>query len=256
MLRRRKYRLIVMTITSMILILFGSISFAWIVLVNKTDSFIATAAKVDVDYQIYLGGVVNVPEFQTLYEGSSVVKSGIYAINVSDVNADNYIDRLRMDVRINSTVDTYVRIKIIDALTLATLDYNGLHGEVSIVDQPINYAFQKHFYVNGVYYEDLIDAETALGGITAEDEVVPVEEWFDNYVVDGYYYYPAKIERDMTSLQLTIPFIEAYDGDSFTAKSLGYSLQIAVIVEAIQAEHDAPIITWGLATPPWGGSWS
>jgi hypothetical protein len=231
-------------------------SFAWIVLINKTDSFVATAANVDVDYDIYLNGITYQPEFHLLYEGSSVIKSGVYSISVTDTEAINYIENLRVDIRVNSTVDTYVRVRVIDSLTLSTIDFQGNRGEVAIVDKPINYAFAKHFYVNDVYYDDLYEAEIALGGITSNDVVVPVEEWFDHKLEDGYYYYPMLIEREMNSTQLTLSFIEEFDGDSFEAKSVGYNLQFAIIVEAIQSANNAPIINWQLPTPPWGGVWA
>ncbi|MDX9692045.1 MAG: hypothetical protein RBT45_06255 [Acholeplasmataceae bacterium] len=253
---RRKYRLLVMSITSLILILFGSFSFAWIVLINRTDSFIMTAANVQVDYHAYLNSIYIEPGPRLLYEGSTVVKSGIYHINVSDTNADDYITNLRVDIRVNSTVDTYIRVAIVDSLILSTIDYEGNRGEVAIVDKPINYAIDRYYMVNGVYYEDLIDAEIALGGITSNDEVIPGTKWFNNSLEDGYYYYSELIERDMSSTQLTIPFIEAFDGDEFDAKSVGYHLQFSIIVEAIQAGNNAPVYNWGLLTPPWGGSWA
>lgn len=253
---RRRYRIMVMSITSLLLVLFGSFSYAWIVLINRTDSFIMTAAKVDASYHAYLSSIFIEPDFHTLYPNSSVVKSGVYRINVSDPNADDYISNLRVDIRINSTVDTYLRVSIVDSLILSTIDFEGNRGEVAIVDQPVNYAIDRYFYVNDVFYQNLIDAEIALGGITSNDVVVPGSDWYNNTLNDGFYYYKNLIERDMDSTQLTIPFIEAFDGDEFKTKSVGYYLQFSILVEAIQAGNNAPIYNWGLLTPPWGGSWS
>ena len=253
---RRRYRIMVMSITSLLLVLFGSFSFAWIVLINRTDSFIMTAAKVDVSYHAYLNTILVEPDFHTLYPSSSVIKSGVYRINVSDPNADDYISNLRVDIRINSTVDTYIRVSIVDSLILSTIDFEGNRGEVAIVDQPVNYAIDRYFFVNDVYYENLIDAEIALGGITSNDVVVPGSDWYNNTLNDGFYYYKNLIERDMDSTQLTIPFIEAFDGDEFRTKSVGYYLQFSILVEAIQAGNNAPIFNWGYLTPPWGGSWA
>ncbi len=59
----------------------------------------------------------------------------------------------------------------------------------------------------------------------------------------------------MNSVQLTLPFIEEYDGLTFKTKSVGYSLQLAILVEAIQAGNNAPVYNWLLPTPPWGGVW-
>lgn len=251
----KKYRYMVISISLSILLILATVSYAWIVLINKTDSFIVTAAQVDVSYAIYIDGSYTEPDFFTYNPNNPNSKIGVFRINVSDTEANDYINNLRIDIRVNSTVDTYLRVKLIDALTLATLDFDGNYGEVSIVDQPINYAFNRYWIVNDLFYENLIDAEIALGGITSNDDVEPFDYWYDNRLWDEYYYYPEKIEREMTSGQLTIPFIEAYDGDEFKTKSIGYSLQIAILVEGIQAGNDAPIINWGLDTPPWGGEW-
>jgi len=238
-----------------IFIILTTVSYAWIVLINKTDSFIVTAAKVDVSYAIYIDGSYTEPDFFTYNPNNPDTKIGIFRINVTNTDASDYIENLRIDIRVNSTVDTYVRVKLIEALTLATLDFDGNYGEVSIVDQPINFAFNRYWIVNNIFYENLYDAEVALGGITSSDDVQPYNYWFDNRLWDEYFYYPALISRDMDSTQLTIPFIEAYDGSEFKTKSIGYTLQLAIAVEGIQAGNNAPVINWGLATPPWGGVW-
>ncbi|PKK97554.1 MAG: hypothetical protein CVV58_00650 [Tenericutes bacterium HGW-Tenericutes-3] len=253
--RLNNYRLLVISISLVLIVILGTVSYAWFVLINRTDSFIVTAAKVDVSYRIYLDGTGTDVDFFVINDGVSTDKIGVYLIDVSDVDAENFITNLRIDIRVNSTVDTYLRVKVIDALTLSTIDFEGNHGEVSIVDQPINYPFSAHWDVNGVLYDDLHDAEVALGGITSNDEVTKIPEWYDNYLNDGYYYYPQKIEREMSSVQLTIPFIEEFDGDIFKTKSVGYSLQLAILVEGIQADNNAPVLNWQIATPPWGGSW-
>ncbi|MBU1093099.1 MAG: hypothetical protein KKH01_01410 [Firmicutes bacterium] len=253
--RLNSYRLMVISISMIIVVILGTITYAWFVLINRTDSFIVTAAKVDVDYNIYLYGQATELDYFVVPGTPAGVKTGVYLINVSDIEAANFITNLRVDIRVNSTIDTYLRVRIIDALTLGTIDYEGNQGEVAIVDQPINYQFSRHWDVNGTLYDDLYDAEVALGGITSNDTVTKIDEWYDNYLMDGCYYYPQKIERTTSSIQLTIPFIEEFDGDIFKTKSVGYSLQFAIVVEGIQANNDAPIINWQLPTPPWGGSW-
>jgi len=253
--RLNSYRLMVISISMIIIVIIGTVSYAWFVLINRTDSFIVTAAKVDVDYAIYLDGQIVDVEYFVIPNSISGTKTGVYLINVSNVEAANFITNLRIDIYVNSTVDTYLRVKVIDALSLGTIDYEGNQGEVSIVDQPINYQFSRHWDVNGILYNDLYDAEVALGGITSSDVVTKIDEWYDNYLNDGYFYYPQRIEREMSSIQLTIPFIEEFDGDIFKTKSVGYSLQLAIIVEGIQADNNAPIINWGLPSPPWGGTW-
>ena len=252
----RKYQFIVIVTALFAMVSISIVSYAWFVVINRTDSFIATAAKVEASYQITLDGTPLSPEFYVLAGTTSAVKSGVYRINVSDVDAFNYLTNLRINIIVESTTDTYLRVAIIDSLTLATIDFAGNRGEVAIVDQPINYPISRHWYVNDVYYENLVDAEIALGGISASDEVIVVDDWYNNSLRDGYYYYPQLIERDMGSLPLLLPFIEAYDGDEFSTKPFGYSLQFAILVEAVQAGNQAPEVNWQLSNPPWGGVWA
>ncbi len=252
----KRYTYMVFVVSFLLLLGLGSMTYAWFVLVNRTDSFVATAAKIDVDYDIDFAGPIIEPDFFTVTDGYQMIKSGVFSIDVTDTEAENYLTNLRVNIRVNSTVDTYIRVSIIDSLTLSTIDFEGNRGEVAIVDQPIPYAFNTQWLVNDVFYEDLHDAEVALGGITANDTVQSLDVWYDNHLNDGFYYYPHLIERDTSSTQLTIPFIEEYDGLEFDTKSFGYRLQFAIIVEAIQAGNNAPVIRWGLTTPPWGGSWS
>lgn len=252
----RRYQILVLAVIVLLMTVLGSLTYAWLVLVNRTDSFIATAAKIDIEYDIEFDGTEIEPEFFTIISGYTMIKSGVIRINVTDPEAEHFLSNLRVSIQVNSTVDTYLRVSIIDALTLATIDFEGNRGEVSIVDQPIPYAFNRQWLVNDVFYEDLYDAEIALGGITSNDTVERLDVWFDNRLNDGYYYFPQLIERNTLSNPLTIPFIEEYDGFEFNAKSFGYSLQFAIVVEAIQAANNAPVINWGLPTPPWGGVWS
>lgn len=256
MLTGARLKVLIILITTILFVMLGSITYAWFILINRTESFIITAAKIDVTYNIDLEGSMQELNLFEFNNGvTTVTKPGIYLISVSDIHADDFITNLRIDIKVNSTVDTYIRVKIIDSLTLATLDFEGNHGEVAIVEQPINYAISKHWNVNGVLYDDLQTAADALGGITAEDEVSIIQDWHDNTLVDGFYYYPHLIERTIDSPQLTISFIEEFDGDTFKTKSIGYSLQFAIVVEAVQAGNNAPILNWKLDVPPWGGAW-
>ncbi len=246
---------VIIIISTILFFMLGTVTYAWFILINRTDAFIITAAKIDVTYDISLDGSVQELSFFTFTDGTSVVKSGVYLINVSNIHADTFITNLRIDIHVNSTVDTYIRVRIIDSLTLATLDFAGNHGEVAIVEQPINYAISKHWNVNGILYDDLQTAADALGGITATDVVTIIPDWYDNSLVDGFHYYPHLIQRDIDSPTQIISFIEEFDGDTFSTKSVGFSLQFAIIVEAVQAGNSAPILNWKLDTPPWGGAW-
>ena len=52
-----------------------------------------------------------------------------------------------------------------------------------------------------------------------------------------------------------IPLIENYfSGQNYSTYPVGYSLQIAFSIEAVQSVQ-GPQNVWGLATKPWGGDW-
>jgi len=242
-----------MVLSTILILTFSvaAVSYAWFVLINRTDSFVATAAKIDVSYEIYLDGQLITPSFYVIQSNQSTIKSGVYQINVSDMNAANYIENLRIDIVVKSTVDTYLRVALIDSLTLATLDFQGNRGEVAIVDQPINYATARSWLINDMFFDNIAQAEAQFGELTSDDDIIMLPQWFNHSFFDGYYYYPEKIIRTPQMAPLTIPFIEAYDGSVFRAKPLGYQLQFAIIVEGIQANHHAPIYNWRLNNPPW-----
>lgn len=255
MFKKTNSKILIILISGILFFMLGTATYAWFVLINRTDAFIITAAKVDATYSINLEGSSDQLDFFTFTDTTSVTKSGVYFIDVADINATNFITNVRIDIKINSTIDTYIRVKIIDSLTLSTIDFEGNHGEVAIVEQPINYAIARQWDVNGIIYDDLLTASDALGGITANDVVTILDDWYDNRAIDGFIYYPNLIQRDINSPELTISFIEEFDGDSFDTKSIGYSLQFAIIVEAVQAGNNAPVFNWGLSNPPWGGAW-
>lgn len=154
-----------------------------------------------------------------------ITKPGVYYINVVSSGNDFFFEDFRLIVNVYSNVDTYMRIKIYEQLTLIYTDYQGEVTELSIL-------FEGHMPFN----YDLTD-------------------WYDNRTYDNYIYLTEAVQRVNETTPLEIGLISSYFvDDPFNTYAPGYSLQIAFSIEAVQSEG-GPENVWDLPTPPWGGTW-
>lgn len=154
---------------------------------------------------------------------NNIKKKGIYHINVVDRESVEFIENVRIRVVVESDVDTYIRIKLLDQMVLTTVNYLGDRTEVPIIAERTEF-----------YYDE--------------------SEWYYNDD-DDYYYYKLRAKRVSESEPLTIVFIGGYFPDiHYHTRPLGYSIQMGIKTEAVQA-HRGPQQNWGLDNPPWGGTW-
>lgn len=154
-----------------------------------------------------------------------MTKPGVYFINVVSSGNEFFFEDFRLIINVYSNVNTYMRIKIYEQLTLIYTDYQGEVTELSIL-------FEGHMPFN---YD--------------------LDNWYDNRIYDNYIYYTGAIQRVNETTPLEIGLISSYfTGQSFNTYAPGYSLQIAFSIEAVQSEG-GPENVWDLPTPPWGGSW-
>lgn len=199
--------------------------YAWFTLLEE-QTYQANVGFVQVDLDAYfddgLGGrneAIEVPLSET------VSKSGVYLINIVSSSSTNYFEDFRLHVHVSSNVDTYFRIRIYEQLTLTYTNFEGIVTELSILM---------------VDYMDFNYEST---------------NWYDNRIVDDYIYYSAPVQRVDALTYLDISLIDSYYlSQNFSNYPPGYSLQIAFSIEAVQA-NQGPENVWGLATPPWGGTW-
>ncbi len=171
--------------------------------------------------------------------------------NISELSI--YInDKVEQEFQLNYDLENW----FIDSYSLAY--YHDASNNIR--DYAGNLVYQ---YVSpGIYTDPATQTEgyylTTAGDVIDDDEnlVIRAEILFDtqdeaigfrqrNF---NYIYYDS-----IVSTQTTIPLILEYLG-VFGTYPDGYSLQIAFEVEAVQA-LGGPENVWGLATPPWGGSW-
>ena len=166
-----------------------------------------------------------------IYPGSEVIidpelnikKKGVYYINVVDSQTVEFIENVRISVTVNSDIDTYIRIRLVDQMVLTTINHLGDRTEIPIITE------RAAFNYNNV-------------------------NWYYNEA-DDYYYYKEKVKQQSESIPTVISFIaEYFPGFHYHTRPLGYSIQMGIRTEAVQAQQGAQK-NWGMNNPPWGGTW-
>lgn len=176
--------------------------------------------------------------------GNENIKKGVFEVNITETISDDFIENVRVYIDVYSKQNSYIRLKVYEqlTLTLTTIDTSDpllpeIKTELAIkMDEPtdFNYVFK-----NSV--QNQLDPEH--------------DDWYDNRLVDGYIYYKVPVMRDINLNPTRIGLIKSYFSNlNYITQPLGYSLQIALSVEAVQM-YGGPQNNWGLATPPWGGNW-
>jgi len=211
----------------------GMLAFSMSLFVFATWSWLTAMFAEDVDLEVgfvavsldayFWNGTTRI-EAEEVEIVTGVYKPGVYLIDITSNSAANFFEDFRLYINITSNVDTYIRVKIYEQLTLTYENYEGTITEMSILNQdymPFDYA---------------------------------LTNWHDNRTIDNYLYYMNPVQRVNETTSLDIGLITQYALASFAVYSPGYSLQIAFSVEAVQAAG-GPENVWLLPTPPWGGSW-
>lgn len=172
--------------------------------------------------------------------GNYGTKTGVYDVNISLNSSPRYIEKLRIYINVYSNVYTYVRVRIIEQKTIKYTRTIDVGGVPTTVTTEISKLMETPTLLN---YRD----ETAY--------------WFDNRVTDenpngdGYFYYMQKAIRTSSNTPFTWGLITSYfSGQYYSSEPSNYSLQIGIVVEAIQADEYVAR-NWGMETPPWGGTW-
>lgn len=206
------------------------ISFSVAYLTSLTESeVIYTVGTVDVDLEIYFededGNIIpNTFDYVCEYaDGTKQTKSGVIKVNISDNDAENFAEKLRVDLVVKSNVDTYVRIAPYEQLTL-TYTVGEVTREVAVVQEEstkFNYQF----------------AETATS-------------FYDNRDKDGYIYFRSAVKKDEDEERRVYPLISAFTtAGTFEKSDQIYSLQIGFIVESVQKIQGLEK-NWGITSLP------
>ena len=206
------------------------ISFSVAYLTSLTESeVIYTVGTVDVDLEIYFededGNIIpNTFDYVCEYaDGTEQTKSGVIKVNISDNDAENFAEKLRVDLVVKSNVDTYVRIAPYEQLTL-TYTVGEVTREVAVVQEEstkFNYQF----------------ADTATS-------------FYDNRDKDGYIYFRSAVKKEEGQDRVVYPLISAFTtAGTFEKSDQIYSLQIGFIVESVQKIQGLEK-NWGITSLP------
>ena len=152
-----------------------------------------------------------------------ITKPGVYYINVTSPGNKSFFEDFRLLVNVYSSLDTYLRVKIYEQLTLTFEDYQGNVTELSIL-----YDGYLPFKYN-------------------------TTNWYDNRTDDNYLYYKIPVQRIDETTPTVLPLIDSYfSGQNYGTSPPGYSLQIAFSIEAVQVAG-GPEEVWDLNENPWNG---
>ena len=181
------------------------------------------SVEMDVFFDDGIGDPIPAIEVVTI---DDVVKPGVYEINITSNQSDYFFEDFRLYFNVKSNVETYFRVKLYEELTLRVENFDGTITELSILIDgymPFNYEETNWYFLN-------------------RD-------------IDDYIYYTQKVTRSSASEPLSVPLIMSYFAEeNFPLYALNYSLQLAISIEAVQADG-GPEENWGLRTTPWGTTW-
>lgn len=163
---------------------------------------------------------------------TQVEKNGIYNVNISNMSHAHYIQNLRIDIKIESSVYTYVRLSFVEQLTYTYQTTTGVKTELSLID---TLGIEKY-----TYFKYNLDNNSG---------------WYlDKDGVRDYFYYvlPAmRTESDTGAIApAVIPFIIKYDKAQYPPKSDNHSIQFAIFVEGVQ-QKGGPQNHWKITDAPW-----
>ncbi len=220
-----KTRIWIISILSILLVSLASVFVVAYLLDQDTVVDSRLIGDIDVTLLLYYhkDGVDYPIEEVVIDQNDAVFKSGVFQLDVADPQAVEYVENLRIKLLVASDVDTYVRVRIVETLTLTTINYLGERTEIPIVSEPTLFNFESTWHY---------------------------EEGLENY-----YYLKDKVKRLDASTPLEVAMITSYfPGANYNPRPLGYTVQFGVKVEAVQALM-GPEMNWNLPNPPWGGAW-
>lgn len=179
-----------------------------ILVINKERE----VGQVDVDPNIYFVNELENEPGKYVEMINETVKEKVYHVNIANYSDTYHINKLRIDFSINSNVETYFRVKIIDTLTLIYTNSRGQTVELSVPNEGIEYTINSDLWY--------LDQNS------------------------GWYYFREKVTKDTNP---KISFIE--QGLNYPLKSPQYKIQLGIKVESVQA-HLGPDKNWGFEIKP------
>lgn len=176
-------------------------------------------------------GVKYDPTYYKVNLGSSeVVKNGVIKVNISNREDIYFAENFRVDIKVNSDVDTYFRVATYEQLTLV-YQTGDIMRELAVVQDGYT-DFNYNFY-----------SETNQEGM-----------FFDNRDKDGFIYCMQKVKKVNDEVSEISLIKEYYSDKVFGTRDERYFLQIGFIIEAVQYYEGAQR-NWNLERTPWDTEW-
>ena len=203
-----------------LLALITTITSAFLLIEISKDKNIIVG-KVKVDYDIYFtkDGKRSDASFVVIDEKNGLLKTGIYYVNMDNPDDNSYIAYINIDILVESNVDTYVRIKLFEQLSLKMENSLGEITEIAIISDNIDFQTYSDSSIKWVYY-------------------------------DGYYYCNTPLKAHLVNgeyvskrVKFIVPFANGYN-----PSPPNYFLQIALEIDAVQA-IDGPKNVWNVTLP-------
>jgi len=173
----------------------------------------------------YIVGEVDV-EIEAFYEKDGIIQTieldqvgGVVELNITDPNQLEHFNNFRVNIKVYSSVYTYLRVAVFEQFTLTYMT-----GEQKTIVAVVKDGFSSFAYN---------------------------EDFYDNRLEDGFFYYKNKVKRNGDNSPLIVEFIGELPADDYhPIYESKYTLQVGFVVEAVQY-LEGPKINWGLANPPW-----
>lgn len=169
-------------------------------------------------------------------ENEYLTTHGLIIVDVVNPESINYIDNLRVELKITGTIDFYLRVQIFEEF------YK--YKSMTEVD-PITGLTPPD--IGGVERQKIVNYNLFNG-----------DNWFDNRQYDGFYYYKRPTNTNYSKVSFTMPFIEGINNDDNTFPLTvnhtpkwfeGYIVSWNIKVEVVQATRVKQI--WELDKLPW-----
>lgn len=222
---------IISSIIFVSLLLVGTFVYAFFFL-DETHLTERTFGEVDVVGDIYFMKDNNrFSANRSSFYNEEYTKTAVYEIVLSDLQDERHLNNLRVDFLVNSSINTYFRVKLYDSIVL--INANG-DRETTLANTGIKYRF-KDYDPDVEYVDDDGDSEF----------------WFLDKRTNWFYF---KNEVNGLNEEVRIPFI--IDTTSYEGPTQNRKLELVLKIEAVQA-YRGPFENWGLIEKPWpnGGEW-
>ena len=146
---RKQY--IIIAMIAFILVLLGTLITAFLLDIGSAGNNVVLGT-VHVSTELYYekGGNEYPASEVVINPTLNIKKKGVYQVNVVDRESVEFIENVRMRVVVESDVDTYIRIKLLDQLVITTVDYLGNRTEIPIIAERTEFYYdQTNWYYNG-----------------------------------------------------------------------------------------------------------